>query len=656
MQTDRPIDSASEDTLGRQPFVNALVQQIEAVPPDDSAVIALHGAWGSGKTSILNMTAEALKKEHLIVVRFNPWLFAGTEQLLQRFFAELANQLLDTKEKKLQAIAEALSRYSDFVAPLNVLPGVGAIIQVASSVARSAGDAATIFGHAPSGSAYQQRETLAQLLKAYDGRVVVLVDDIDRLVGEEIREVMRLIRLVADLPKTVYVLAFDRLRVAAALSHEGKADGQAYLEKIVQAAFDIPRTAPPDLVDFLEREIASKCGGIPGDSRTQGILKNVVYPLFSTVREARRYINALGMALAILRDEVAISDLLALEAVQTVHPEIIEFLAAAYYMPGRERDDAALNAIIEETPAHASALKAFVITLFSGYSQSFWGHQDEQRKLRYASEEEVFAVYLEKKPPKNVPPMRFVCEVMEAYSDRQALLRLLSPLSSEQLEAVIDRLADFEGASSIEAAQTAAIYFADLEGRLREGRRFFRDSEPYECICRLLKGLACASGKGSRRVEFFERVFPRLETLSGKHLVFALIEECREQGATERIGRLLASGAIAAPGEALLKQRHLNALVLLVARKHGVQAAERMLQEDAVFARFIRCALIDEIGSDGTRSYTLPWRNLCKVFPADALKQRILSLAGKVGFDDERTRIAFDVALKYVTGQGDESV
>lgn len=71
-----------------------------------------------------------------------------------------------------------------------------------------------------------------------DQRIIVLIDDIDRLRREEVRELVKLVRLTGDFPNIVYVLAFDRKRVELALGDDDET-GRAYLEKIVQVGFDV---------------------------------------------------------------------------------------------------------------------------------------------------------------------------------------------------------------------------------------------------------------------------------------------------------------------------------------------------------------------------------------------------------------------------------
>src|SRR5438034_6470457 len=86
---DRPIRSKKDDILGRAKFAERLADDIHSWEGDDSLVIALYGAWGSGKTSVKNMLLEANRKKGrtpLPVVDFNPWQLSGTGNIPATFF------------------------------------------------------------------------------------------------------------------------------------------------------------------------------------------------------------------------------------------------------------------------------------------------------------------------------------------------------------------------------------------------------------------------------------------------------------------------------------------------------------------------------------------------------------------------------------------
>ena len=86
---DRPIKSKKEDILGRTEFAARLAKDIAKWNGDDSLVIGLYGAWGSGKSSLKNMVLESIsarKRELLPLVDFNPWQLSGTGGIPVAFF------------------------------------------------------------------------------------------------------------------------------------------------------------------------------------------------------------------------------------------------------------------------------------------------------------------------------------------------------------------------------------------------------------------------------------------------------------------------------------------------------------------------------------------------------------------------------------------
>src|SRR6266702_3835694 len=94
--SDRPIESARADVLGRSAFADRLAASIGGWEGKDSLVIALHGGWGTGKTSVKNMVLEKLlgspsRCPH--IVEFSPWQVSGTGALVGTFFRELEIEL-----------------------------------------------------------------------------------------------------------------------------------------------------------------------------------------------------------------------------------------------------------------------------------------------------------------------------------------------------------------------------------------------------------------------------------------------------------------------------------------------------------------------------------------------------------------------------------
>jgi predicted KAP-like P-loop ATPase len=131
---DNPIRTMADDRLGRIATASTLIRTIGTADSAEGYVLAVVGPWGSGKTSILNLMQEGLAQQgDTIVVKFNPWMFSGTEQLIDAFFHELGAQLRETGGKKFDKIATAVDQYSFIFSPFTLIPVAGGTSAVRST-------------------------------------------------------------------------------------------------------------------------------------------------------------------------------------------------------------------------------------------------------------------------------------------------------------------------------------------------------------------------------------------------------------------------------------------------------------------------------------------------------------------------------------------
>lgn len=213
---DRPgVNPNTDDKLGYASFAKNLATSIAQIPPTDGLVIGLYGAWGLGKSTVLNFVEfeiEAAAEPKPTVVRFDPWWFSGQEDLTHAFFNQLLATLRPvTKGKKnLRVDLDRLEKYVDDFADVT-----------SEFEIPYASRAASIWKKLRQRTLTQRKEELEEALKALSQRILLIVDDIDRLVPGEIRHLFRLIKAVADFPNITYLVAFDRRVVTSALREEG---------------------------------------------------------------------------------------------------------------------------------------------------------------------------------------------------------------------------------------------------------------------------------------------------------------------------------------------------------------------------------------------------------------------------------------------------
>ncbi len=322
--SDAPVTDPREDRFGRWPFARRLAHTISSRSDPAGLVIGLYGAWGTGKTTVLNfMKRELTRSKHLVCVPFNPWLFRGDEQLIRSFFATLASAIGKSPGLKAK-IGKLLERYGPLIAPVSVSY---------QGVELSPGEGLAEAGRALSVPEIDDlRVEISEALVKSKTRVVVLMDDIDRLDKSELHSVFKLIKLSADFQNTVYVLAFDDEMVAAALGEKyGGGDveaGRQFLEKIVQVPLVLPAANPDALrrfcLDGLGRALEDAQVHLSEDEQRQfywHFLQGLAIRL-RTPRMAKRYENAVAFALPLLREEVNEVDLLLVEGLRVFYPQL----------------------------------------------------------------------------------------------------------------------------------------------------------------------------------------------------------------------------------------------------------------------------------------------------------------------------------------------
>src|SRR3972149_6469524 len=132
---DRSAEKSSEYKLIRPPFVHKLADTIRDWKLEESIVIGLYGAWGCGKTSVLNFAVERLvetTKEWMsdkkpIIIWFNPWSFSEQEKLLQAFFQQIYAEIKKVDSKACEDLKQTIKKFAQVLGALEPIPWVGQV-------------------------------------------------------------------------------------------------------------------------------------------------------------------------------------------------------------------------------------------------------------------------------------------------------------------------------------------------------------------------------------------------------------------------------------------------------------------------------------------------------------------------------------------------
>ena len=387
---DKPISRQSSDRLGFSRLTEALANAIDEHPNSSNLVLGLDGPWGSGKSSILELLQGELRARHnnlgktgvgLVVIEFSPWLITNRTALITSFFSLLSKAIDRATSRAFPWWNPCTLRYWLKIKKLRTqLHDFSTIVAIASTATiafdPTMTSAAIVRGSSaigkitkPNKETLEKRkrdleDRLGDLAKTNDNfRILVLIDDLDRLDPRDAVEVLRLVKAVADFPAVTYLLAHDRNVLADAIKENRNAsDGHAYMEKILQFSFKVPPLEPFRLREWLKDEIEVLFPGevIFESERAQAVLDVWAGRLLRTPRDVKRLLFAVRSIWKDLESKVDLLDLIWLQMVKekaassstdlygwvTRYLQSLDAVSRGGMIVGRKEDSTSLSRIL----------------------------------------------------------------------------------------------------------------------------------------------------------------------------------------------------------------------------------------------------------------------------------------------------------------------
>ena len=508
---DSPIERAKQDRFGRRSWAVRVAATIAAQRDASSLVVGIYGPWGDGKTSVLNLIHDTLDETTGVVpVRFNPWRLGDETEMFRGFFATLADALDEQTTSTAERVGQTLRDYGGLLVAVPVVGG---------ALKEGAGAAGAKLSET---SLAKQRKKIEDLLAKHGQRVVILIDDIDRLDKSEIQAIFRLVKIAADFKHTAYVLAFDHRVVANALAERYVNEpmhGASFMDKIIQLPLHLP-PAPPDVLrglalDTVNAALAQAEIDLSKEDAAAFVsaFDRAVAPRLTTPRGAKRYGNALLFSLPMIGGEVHPVDLMLVEAMRICYPSLYEWvrshpqavLGANSGSSGSE--DPALAAIRTAVAAATAGLSdddvaraRTLLTTLLPRTESAWvnmqmGRDWEEswlRDKRIASKLYFRRYFTYAVPPGDVPDADLDALFTELDSGEPDIDRLIliasTVLDADGADTVIPKLAARIPSLGSSAAVRLAVIVVSLSDRFPDGPGFLALS-PLERAAVLVRDL-----------------------------------------------------------------------------------------------------------------------------------------------------------------------
>lgn len=291
------FDADDKLHVGREQMVKTIVDQVRKLKHDDSSfTIGLEGGWGSGKTTLLNKIKSELigtTDEHgmiVEVVEFSPWAYPDGKSLSVEFLYELR---------------DVLSKHS-FRARFIINAYINALADKTTNILQLL---AMLFF--PRESLQKVKAKLSDLLRFHRIKLVVIIDDLDRLDADEMAEVFKMLRNTGDLPNAVYLVAYSKKYVEALLASKDADNpiGRGYLEKVINVELDINTINKESYWIEVQNEIKTilSNSSLFKEGNPEGINNEEIYADFfkssadsniETVRKSNLLINSIKTRIA----------------------------------------------------------------------------------------------------------------------------------------------------------------------------------------------------------------------------------------------------------------------------------------------------------------------------------------------------------------------
>jgi predicted KAP-like P-loop ATPase len=341
MMHDHPINGKEEDQLGVSRFAENLAQKLlDSKTRISSTAIGIVAPWGYGKSSILNLMKKELErdldKNKLLIFDFNPWIYSKRSNLTSEYINTLENKIAPIKEGW-QTTTKAINEYRKALTPIlsmlnkGIAPMIKANVPFGETVWETLKNFISLNLEAKTNKNLEDcKDAINSSLEGK--KVIVFIDDIDRLPANEVMDILRMVKSICNFTNCVYVLAYDEDYVINAIKKEFSEKGDDYLEKIVSFPYKLPEYSNETLIKFLKV-------GIQGIVETehyqqlietehcQALLEMLVPLYLQTPRRIKRLLNAFSTSYMIAGTTLHWGDLLAIEALKQYSKETYETIS-----------------------------------------------------------------------------------------------------------------------------------------------------------------------------------------------------------------------------------------------------------------------------------------------------------------------------------------
>ncbi|WP_347451088.1 KAP family P-loop NTPase fold protein [Acetoanaerobium noterae] len=289
------------DLLNRKSIINHLTNIVLSTKPQSKFVISLEGKWGSGKTTILKNVKKIIEetdKDIVVIDDFDPWTYGTEESIVENFFGCIIkrNDLkMNTSEIK-RSISVLANAIIDSPEKSNLL-------------------CSFLWGNR---DANESKKQINEYLKLCGKRVVMYIDNLDRVEDDKIIFLFKLIGNVLDFDRVTYIISFDNEKVKKIFDTNLNIDYD-YVKKIVQMQIMVPEvdgTAMENIVVKCTSNLIALYDKSDKEAKEYNEFITYIAKNIRDIRDFKRFINSVAVKALTDRSNLSKRDKIVIEYIR----------------------------------------------------------------------------------------------------------------------------------------------------------------------------------------------------------------------------------------------------------------------------------------------------------------------------------------------------
>lgn len=302
--SDTPIISDKKDILDYANDVKQLAEQLKIISSEYSYSVGITSSWGSGKSSYLNMLKNYLSSnKDFIVIDFNP-RHSYTPQDIQKDFFSVLQSKLKEYDYRFTYI------FKNYLKALSIIE---------SKFLSSLFDLHKIW------DVKSEKEKLNDLISQIDKRIVIVIEDFDRLLADEIIEVFKLIDGNASFTNFIFITAYDKKHINKIIGETYSNEEAFFSDKFFTIEVPIPKRPYDKIFNYLIETLTDKLHIRKEEvEKYEIVLANhieVLKKYLTTLRDVKRFLNLFIRSYQQVEGEVEFRDYFLIRIIQYKNEE-----------------------------------------------------------------------------------------------------------------------------------------------------------------------------------------------------------------------------------------------------------------------------------------------------------------------------------------------